>query len=416
MRKKIPASAARLGMYIDGFDTSWFKTPFLRHHFELKSQDQLEKIIESSVEHVYIDTAKGLDVFHHEHMRPSPTAPPKKSSKLREMAANDSPDDMTFTDYLKARDYLLQIDKLCLLEGAAIDFDLFAKTDMNIACLPLKNKGESIITKELLASPGELLIHRRDVQKYRDYLIMIAKDSGPALAQAASKNMLIKETAKIVIRDLFADPVSHEKMEACKDSVEAIMSSIINTKGLINNLFSVSKHDYYVCTHSVNVSVFCVATAFALGIRNEAELFAIGRGSLLHDIGLSAMPPEVLYKPHHRLSEFEIELLRGHIFDGLDIVNLFKGISPDAMRPLLEHHENLMGTGYPMGLTGDKLHVSGKIISITNTYDTLTTSRPGFKSLSPFEALAYLRDHSHLFDADILKEFITVLGKSSQPE
>ncbi|MBF0488490.1 MAG: HD domain-containing protein, partial [Nitrospirae bacterium] len=144
------------------------------------------------------------------------------------------------------------------------------------------------------------------------------------------------------------------------------------------------------------------------------ELFAIGMGSLLHDIGMSTIPPEVLHKPLQRLTDFEVGLLRGHVYEGLDIVKLYKGITPETLLPLLEHHENLMGTGYPVGLKGDKLHLSGKIISVTNTYDQLTTSRPGFNAISPFEALTYLRDHKDLYDADILKEFITVLGKSGQ--
>ncbi|KWT92811.1 HD-GYP domain-containing protein [Candidatus Magnetominusculus xianensis] len=418
MRKRIPTSATRIGMYVDGFDSSWFKTPFLKHHFEIKSQNQLDKILQSGIDHLYIDTEKGLDVLSDEEIYPAPTrSTPKKTAELPGKPVNNphKQDEKAFMDYIKAINELLQIDKLCLVESTAVDFDLFVKIDMNIIplSLPRNKKGSSVITKELLASPGDLLISRCDVQKYRNYLTMIAKDSG-STQSLASKNMLIKENARILIRELFDDHGSHEKVEACKDSVENIMSSIIDTKGLITNLFTVDKHDYYVYTHSVNVSVFCVATAFAMGIKSEADLFAIGLGSLLHDIGMITLPPEVLHKPHQRLTDFETDLLKGHIFEGLDIINLYNGIPPDTMFPLIEHHENLMGTGYPMGLKGDKLHLSGKIISITNTYDTLTTSRPGFQAVSPYEALAYLRDHNSLYDADILKEFISVLGKSSQ--
>ncbi|MCG6551234.1 MAG: DUF3391 domain-containing protein [Candidatus Magnetominusculus sp. LBB02] len=418
MRKKIPATAARIGMYVDGFDTSWFKTPFLRHHFEIKSQSQLEKIQEGGFTHLFIDTDKGLDALpddtqrHEEKKRPAKTFELKKA---RPSAATQThSDDPAFSDYIRTMSGLIQIDKLCLVESSTANFDIFEKTGMDAApiSLPHDNNGGSIITKELLASSGDLLINRSDVHKYRDYLRNISKDSGFAQSDY-STNLIIKETAKILIRDLFNDPKSTAKMEACKDSVEHIISSIMDTKGLINNLFTVNKHDYYVYTHSVNVAVFCVATALAMGIQSESELFAIGLGCLLHDIGMSTLPPEVLYKPTQRLTEFETNLLRGHIFEGLDIVNMYRGITLETIHPLVEHHENLIGTGYPMGLKGDKLHLSGKIISITNTYDILTTSRPGFKSISPYEALAYLRDQKEMYDAAILKEFITVLGKSS---
>ncbi|MCG6550804.1 MAG: DUF3391 domain-containing protein [Candidatus Magnetominusculus sp. LBB02] len=410
MRKKIPIGSTRIGMYVDGFDASWFQTPFLRHRFEIKSQDQLDKIMESGIGYMYIDTEKGLDVLSVEEKAAppgpkaaKPAAPPKKDA---------APSEMAFKDYVEAMDDLIQIDKLSLTESTTVDFDLFVKNGIDIVPLSKTSRGKSEITKELLTLSGELMINRADVDKYKDYLAEVAKSAG-AGRSVASKNMMIKENAKILVRDLFNDPRSPAKMDECKDTVENVISSIIDTKGLITNLFTVNKFDYYVYTHSVNVSVFCVATAIAMGIKSEGELFAIGMGSLLHDIGMSTIPHEVMQKPFERLSEFEIGILKGHVYEGLDIVKLYKGITPETMLPLLEHHENLMGTGYPQGLKGDKLHVSGRIISITNTYDTLTTSRPGFKAITPYEALAHLRDQKQLYDPDILKEFITVLGKSS---
>ncbi|MBF0318201.1 MAG: DUF3391 domain-containing protein [Nitrospirae bacterium] len=429
MRKKISIGAVRIGMYVDGFDTSWFKTPFLRHHFEIKSQDQLDKIKESGVSHIFIDTEKGLDVLSGERTvrKPVQDVAPGVKAPEPEAVANEAkapeqpatkyppPQNKSFSDYIKVKDDLLQIDKLSLVEGTVVVFGLYTKNGMDIVPLILNRnkKGEPVVTKELLNSPGELMIERCDVNKYRDYLKMVMKDSGAANAMS-SKNMMIKENAKILVQDLFNTPGDPEKMDACKGTVESVISSIIDTKGLITNLFTVNKHDYYVYTHSVNVSVFSVATAIAMGIQSEGELFAIGLGSLLHDIGMSTIPPEVLHKPVERLTEFELGLLKGHVYEGHDIVKLYKGIPPETLIPLMEHHENLMGTGYPMGLKGGKLHLAGRIISITNIYDTLTTSRPGFKAISPYDALTYLNSQANLYDADILKEFITVLGKSSQ--
>jgi HD-GYP domain-containing protein (c-di-GMP phosphodiesterase class II) len=423
MRKKIPTEAVRMGMYIDGFDASWLKTPFLTHHFEIKSKEQLEKILSSAVTHVYIDTEKGLDVLSEEEARrkspehaapPAPTPAPAPAPAPRP-DKDAHPLKKMLADYIKAKNDLIQIDKLSLIEGTTVGFALFAKTDMEVVPLPLTRdkNGEPLITQNVLNFPGELMINRSDADKYREYLRMAIKDAGGQARGFSQKNMLIKENAKILVQDLFNTPGSPEKMEACKETTENVISSIIDSKGLITNLFTVNKHDYYIYTHSVNVAVFSVATAIAIGIQSEGELFAIGMGSLLHDIGLSTIPPEVLYKPGERLTDFETGLLRGHVVEGRDIVKLYKGIPPETMIPLMEHHEDLMGTGYPMGKKGDKLHVSGKIISITNIYDTLTTSRPGTKAITPYEALTYLLNNANLYDADILKEFITVLGKSS---
>lgn len=92
MRKKISIGAVRIGMYVDGFDTSWFKTPFLRHHFEIKSQDQLDKIKESGVSHIFIDTEKGLDVLSGERTvrKPVQDVAPGVKAPEPEAVANEA--------------------------------------------------------------------------------------------------------------------------------------------------------------------------------------------------------------------------------------------------------------------------------------------------------------------------------------
>lgn len=60
--KRIPVDSAAVGMYIAGFDRSWFKTPFLRHRFLIRSQAQLEKLRRAGIREVLIDPSRGSDI------------------------------------------------------------------------------------------------------------------------------------------------------------------------------------------------------------------------------------------------------------------------------------------------------------------------------------------------------------------
>ena len=62
MRKRIPLRQLRVGMYVAGIDGSWFRTPFLKHRFLVKTEEQIERLRRSNIHAVDIDPSKGLDV------------------------------------------------------------------------------------------------------------------------------------------------------------------------------------------------------------------------------------------------------------------------------------------------------------------------------------------------------------------
>jgi putative nucleotidyltransferase with HDIG domain len=277
--------------------------------------------------------------------------------------------------------------------------------------LETKNK-DVLVTEGALSTSGEILINRDGMDKYKSYLKGSVKQLASAMSAQQAKNLVVKETTKMLMKELMDNPRSGEKIKESEKAVEDIIDSIVNSKGIVSNLITINKHDYYTYTHCVNVSVFSVGTAMALGIKGEAELFAIGVGGLLHDIGKSTIPPEILNKHPERLNTFESSILREHVMEGVNLVKLFKGIPADALYLLKEHHEKLSGSGYPAGIKGDKMHLSGKIAAIVNLYDTLTTSRPNYRAMTPFETLSLMRSLVDDYDQDIFKEFVNLLGKS----
>jgi putative two-component system response regulator len=111
--------------------------------------------------------------------------------------------------------------------------------------------------------------------------------------------------------------------------------------------------------------------------------------SPLHDIGKVGIPDAVLLKPA-RLSDREFEIMKGHTLIGAETIDAVLRVSPGAeflkmARDIaLTHHEQWTGGGYPRGLRGDTIPLSGRIVAIADVYDALTSKRI-YKGAYPHE-------------------------------
>ena len=84
-------------------------------------------------------------------------------------------------------------------------------------------------------------------------------------------------------------------------------------------------------------------------------------------------------------------------------------ISEEASTIVLQHHERTDGSGYPKGLKNNELSVLGKICSIVDSFDAMTTNRYYQPALSSFEAMNIIKGkmQGKKFDSDIFKQFVT---------
>lgn len=142
---------------------------------------------------------------------------------------------------------------------------------------------------------------------------------------------------------------------------------------------ALNKRDAYTEAHCSRVESLCLE----LGLRcqlNPDELIILRTASRLHDIGKVGIPDHILLKPG-RLEPDELELMRSHAELGHDICA--KIANPDALKVgliVLHHHEAFDGSGYPDGLSGEKIPLSSRIISLADSYDAMLTTRPYHKA------------------------------------
>ncbi|MBF0560220.1 MAG: HD-GYP domain-containing protein, partial [Nitrospirae bacterium] len=219
----------------------------------------------------------------------------------------------------------------------------------------------------------------------------------------------LKENSKLLVKDLLDNPRSGEKIKELQDTVKVMVDTILRSKDTIFDLLDISSNDYYTYTHSVNVAVMSIGLSSMVGLEKE-ETIKLGIGAMLHDVGKSVVPHEILNK-QGRLNMTEFEIMKTHVAEGEKILLQHKNFPEDALPAVTQHHEKLTGRGYPAGLTGGSIKLFGRITSIVDCYDALTTNRPYKTAYTPYYALLVLVKEKQDYDCHVLKEFVEMLGK-----
>ena len=150
--------------------------------------------------------------------------------------------------------------------------------------------------------------------------------------------------------------------------------------------------------HSLEVAATARVVGESLGL-GRAELVEVELGALLHDVGKLRLPPDILAKPG-RLNEDERRFVRLHPEWGAEMVGRIPGLEAVALIVRL-HHERPDGTGYPHGLSHERIPMASRIVSVCDAFGAMTKRRPYSEPLDLDTALIELsRNAGTQFDPD----------------
>lgn len=203
----------------------------------------------------------------------------------------------------------------------------------------------------------------------------------------------------------FNSKFSFDKMERqFKSVIREMLDQIKGHKEAVSLLSDVCAHDNYILAHSLNVTIYTLALGLKLQLKSR-QLEEIGLGAMLHDVGKILVPHSILMKPS-RLTDGEYEEIKKHAEYGFNILKKEHSIPLTAAHCAYQHHERLNGTGYPRGITGDQIHLYGKILGITDVYDAVTSNRVYRQAMLPSEGLEILYAGAGTqFDAEMVEAF-----------
>ncbi|MDA8231130.1 MAG: HD domain-containing protein [Magnetospirillum sp.] len=196
------------------------------------------------------------------------------------------------------------------------------------------------------------------------------------------------------------EPLSQEKLNAtCAPLLEVVTASQYQ-----HVLRGVRGHDNYSYVHSVRVATLLTLFGFTIGLK-ESALMILATGGLVHDIGKMVIPHHVLNKPG-KLTAEEWAVVRGHVKLSSDYLRKFSDVPKGVLTIATQHHERLDGSGYPNGLTMDKLNDLARMAAIVDVFAALTERRTYKAAMTPDEAFALMTEEmAGQLDLRLLKLF-----------
>jgi putative nucleotidyltransferase with HDIG domain len=135
----------------------------------------------------------------------------------------------------------------------------------------------------------------------------------------------------------------------------------------------VESRDPYTAGHQKRVAKLAVAIAGEMGL-SEEKIDLIRMGSLIHDIGKIYIPSEILTKPA-KLGDLEFAMIKSHPTVGYKILNKVDFI-PVIVDIVYQHHERIDGSGYPLGISGDKIFLESRIVAVADLVEAMASNRP----------------------------------------
>jgi putative nucleotidyltransferase with HDIG domain len=184
-------------------------------------------------------------------------------------------------------------------------------------------------------------------------------------------------------------------------------------KALLNSILHIVKiveaKDIYTAGHSVRVAEYSEKIARKMKL-NEYDIEILKNIANLHDIGKIQVDLSILNKTEKLTNEDWAEIKK-HPITGYEIVKEITFLK-ESSSAVLYHHERFDGSGYPFGVSGEKIPLFARIISIADSYDAMTTDRPYRQALNIYQALNELKNNvDKQFDRQVCLKMIEVLDE-----
>lgn len=192
-------------------------------------------------------------------------------------------------------------------------------------------------------------------------------------------------------------------------TVDNILRDILSNRDAIMALVDARSTEDAFMQHAATTAVLTLYVGQQLGL-GRPQLFELGVGALLHDVGEVMVPRHILQKAGGLTAE-ESEAMQSHCLHGFNILRQSPEIHLLSAHVAYQHHERLDGSGYPRRLRGQEIHLYAAITAVADVYDALTARRPYRQPVHPSAALVWIREHAgRLFHSHAVSAFCRVVA------
>ena len=216
---------------------------------------------------------------------------------------------------------------------------------------------------------------------------------------------------RLVTRMFDAAAAGRAPSPAEAEAGTAIVLDAVSEIGIRAWLDLVWRHDISVYQHSLSVAGFAAAFAAELGFP-RADRERLVRSALLHDVGKALIPLSILNKPGP-LDPDEMAVMRTHAALGADLLAREGAFGPDILDVVRHHHERLDGSGYPEGLTAERIGDLVRLVAICDVHSALTERRVYRAPMTHAAAFAIMEAQAGQLDPDLLRAYRPVVARAA---
>lgn len=287
--------------------------------------------------------------------------------------------------------------KLCKIEDIKPN-SILAKPIMTLDYQILLGEG-TILREEYIEKLKEIGI----IEVYLDDRIIPDKEEVVILKKD------IEESVRTQVKSILEKHTynHNEELESLKITADNVISNIINTDEVVEQVFDIKERSADLYEHSLSLCTLSVLTAIKLEF-SEQQIHDIGVGSLLHDIGLRYLT--ISYSDHDltKMSDIERTEYKKHPVYGYTALKRETWISECSKNIILYHHEHMDGSGYPLKATD--IPIEAKVVNICDTFDEMICGI-GCERVKVYEAIEFIKNFKNIkFDDKIVDAFINFIA------
>lgn len=218
------------------------------------------------------------------------------------------------------------------------------------------------------------------------------------------------EEALVMAQSAFSAVSSGGDLDASavRDTVQLLVNRVANSNAALGHVLAVKHYENLTWCHSVNVAMLSLLIGRQIGLEGQL-IVALVEAALLHDIGKTRVPLEVVQKPG-ALDRSERKLIEAHAAYGGEILAGTPGLRPLTATVALEHHRSVVGGGYPDLGAGIIPHPMSQIVSVADVYEALTGARSYKEPTPPERACVILaRIAGEQLNPALVKAFVSTV-------
>ena len=207
-------------------------------------------------------------------------------------------------------------------------------------------------------------------------------------------------------QDIARRESAEAEAQSTLDKLRSAMGGVVQAMAL-----TVERRDPYTAGHQRRVSDLARGIAAEMALSTH-QIDGIRMAGLIHDLGKICVPAEILSKPG-QLTEIEHTLIKDHPQVGYEILKEIEFPWPVA-QIVLQHHERIDGSGYPVGLSGDDIIIEAKTLAVADVVEAMASHRPYRPTLGREMAIEEIsQNRGVLYDADVVDACMKLLQEKN---